>query len=190
MWTDNIKTTLTNYKMFELKKNKRLKVLFAYVNKNEIVEIKKEKIVLKNHNRVSKEELADLLINSKCNKNITYNSYRIMNFNLNLEPVELENFLERELWGEDSNKSDDEQSDDEQSDDEQNKKEYESFTNMYSNLVDVNLNNSVNMFQNLNMLMIILQKRKPSKNQTRKKGIEQTIKHVTCDVKNRKTKKF
>ena len=185
MWMDNIETKLTKFKMFELKKNTTLKVLITYVNNNEIVEIKKHKMNLKQKNCISKEELADLLINNKTNSNITYNSYRIMKFNLNLEPLELENFLEKELL---QNSQDD---DDDSQDEDDN--EYETFTNNYNNLVDVKLDDSINMFEDLNMIMIILQKRKPSQNQTRKKPItikQQNVKHIACNIKNRRTKKF
>ena len=54
--------------------------------------MKKSKVNLKNQNILSKEELADLLINNKTLNNTTYNAYRIMNFNLSLEPEKLENF--------------------------------------------------------------------------------------------------
>ena len=201
MWMDNIETKITKFKMFELKKNTTLKVLITYVNNNEIVEIKKHKMNLKQKNCISKEELANLLINNKTNSNITYNSYRIMKFNLNLEPMELENFLEKELLQnnhdkEDSNNNGDDDDDDDDGDDDNNDdddNEYESFTNNYNNLVDVKLDDSINMFEDLNMIMIILQKRKPSQNQTRKKPItikQQNVKHIACNIKNRRTKKF
>ena len=200
MWMDNIETKLTKFKMFELKKNTTLKVLITYVNNNEIVEIKKDKINLKQKNCISKEELADLLINNKTNYNITYNSYRIMKFNLNLEPLELENFLEKELL---QNNHDDDDADDtddaddaddaDDDDDADNDDEYKSFSNNYNNLVDVKFDDSINMFEDLNMLMIILQKRKPSQNQTRKRPItikQQNVKHIACNIKNRRTKKL
>ena len=60
-------------------------------------------------------------------------------------------------------------------------------------MVDVKLDDSINMFEDLNMIMIILQKRKPSQNQTRKKPItikQQNVKHIACNIKNRRTKKF
>ena len=179
---ENIESGMKKYRMFELKKNSKLKVLITYVNNNEIVEIKKEKVELKCKNYLSKEELADILINKKVHDNITYNSYRIMNFNLNLEPVELENFLERELLKDDETTDDDDP-------------EYETFTNNYNNLVDVKLNDSINMFEDLNMMMIILQKRKPSRHQTRKKrySIPESnsgVKHIACNIKKRKTKRF
>ena len=187
MWMENIESGITKYRMFELKKNSKLKVLITYVNNNEIVEIKKQKIELKYKNYLSKEELADILINNKVHDNITYNSYRIMNFNLNLEPGELENFLERELLKDDETIDDDETTDDDA--------EYETFTNNYNNLVDVKLNDSINMFEDLNMMMIILQKRKPSRHQTRKKRYsipesKNGVKHIACNIKKRKTKRF
>ena len=189
MWIDNIERKL---KMFELKKNTTLKVLITYVNNNEIVEIKKQKIDLKQKNWISKEELADLLINNKTNCNITYNSYHIMKFNLNLEPLELENFLEKELLqNKDTIDNDTIDNDTIDNDTIDNDDDYESFTNNYNNLVDVKLDDSINMFEDLNMIMIILQKRKPSQNQTRKKQIkQQNVKYIACNIKNRRTKRF
>ena len=55
---ENIESGITKYRMFELKKNSKLKVLITYVNNNEIVEIKKQKVELKYKNYLSKEELA------------------------------------------------------------------------------------------------------------------------------------
>ena len=169
MW-DSLETQLTKYKMFELKKNTALKVLIAYVKDNEIINIKKEKVNLKEKNMLSKEELADLLIKNKTLDNDNYNSYKIMNFNLNLEAEGLENFLEDEML----------------------KEEDTTFTNNYSNLVDVNLDDSINMFQDLNMIMIILQKRKPSRNHTRsnRRNLLKDVKHISCNIKKRRTKKF
>ena len=43
MWMENIESGMKKYRMFELKKNSKLKVLITYVNNNEIVEIKKKK---------------------------------------------------------------------------------------------------------------------------------------------------
>lgn len=166
MWIDNIETKINKYKMFETKENKTLKVLIVYVDgENEISKVKKSKIKLNNENLVSKEELANLLIANKQESNISYNSYKMMNFNLTVKPLELENFMESEL-GEDA--------------------EYTNITNNFSTLTDIKLKNSINMFENLNMLMIILRKRTtPSQNHTKSKK----TKPVICNVKNRKTRK-
>ena len=107
MLSENIETNIIKYKMFEFNKNKTLKVLITYIKDNEIIEIKKSKVNLKKKNILSKEELADLLINNKTLNNTTYNAYRIMNFNLSLEPQKLENFLGNELFGEDDEKDSD-----------------------------------------------------------------------------------
>ena len=186
MLSDNIESNIMKYKMFEFNKNRTLKVLITYIKDNEVIEMKKSKVNLKNQNILSKEELADLLINNKTLNNTTYNAYRIMNFNLSLEPEKLENFLGNELFGEDSDEDSDEDSA-EDSDEE----DFKQFTNDYRNLADINLNDTISMFRNLNMLMIILKKRLPSKNQTRKKGkSDSKIKHVSCNIKRRKTRKF
>ena len=92
MLSENIESNIMKYKMFEFNKNRTLKVLITYIKDNEVIEMKKSKVNLKNQNILSKEELADLLINNKTLNNTTYNAYRIMNFNLSLEPEKLENF--------------------------------------------------------------------------------------------------
>ena len=206
MLSENIETNIIKYKMFEFNKNKTLKVLITYIKDNEIIEIKKSKVNLKKKNILSKEELADLLINNKTLNNTTYNAYRIMNFNLSLEPEKLENFLGNELFGEDDEKDSDcgstSESDGEGEGDgdrdyghDDGDKSYKQFTNDYRNLADINVNDTISMFGNLNMLMIILKKRLPSKNQTRRKGKSNSksnskIKHVSCNIKGRKTRKF
>ena len=94
---------------------------------------KKGKSKFKREKHPFKGRVSRFINKTKRLDNDNYNSYKIMNFNLNLEAEGLENFLEDETL----------------------KEEDTTFTNNYSNLVDVNLDDSINMFQDLNINIIL-----------------------------------
>ena len=157
-WIKDIDNEYKDYKIFQTQKNKILKSIVIYIdNKNEIIHISKDKSTLQKENLLSKDELINLLVNKKKYNNVTYQDYKIMKFNPNISVNDLEEFMESTNI--DSN----------------------AYTDTYKNISDIHFKDS--MFDDLNMIFIILKQRSAPTKFTR---------HVKCDIKkiNKKTRKY
>ena len=157
-WIKDIDNEYKDYKIFQTQKNKILKSIVIYIdNKNEINHISKDKSTLQKENLLSKDELINLLVNKKKYNNVTYQDYKIMKFNPNISVNDLEEFMESTNI--DSN----------------------AYTDTYKNISDIHFKDS--MFDDLNMIFIILKQRSAPTKFTR---------HVKCDIKkiNKKTRKY
>ena len=157
-WIKDIDNEYKDYKIFQSQKNKILKTVIIYINnENEIIHVLKDKSTLQKENLVTKDELINLLINKKKYNNIVYNDYKIMKFNPTISVNDLEEFMESSDLS------------------------YNTYTDTYKNVSDIHFKDS--MFEDLNMLFIILKERKPPSKFTR---------HVKCDIKkiNKKTRKY
>ena len=94
-WSIDIDKIASKNSIFEKKSSKILKTVILYVDKqNNIINVSKDKRNLINDNVVTKDELINLLIENNKYDNVTYNSYKIMKFNINLDIDELEDFIE------------------------------------------------------------------------------------------------
>lgn len=131
--------------IFEKKSSKILKTVILYVDKqNNIINITKDKRSLINDNIVTKDEVINLLIENNKYDNVTYNSYKIMKFNINLDIDELEDFIEYN-----------------------NENDITTYTDIYNNINDIIFEKSI--FENLNNLFIILkEKTEQTKNKTKR----------------------
>ena len=130
---------------FTKKTSKTLKTVILYVdNNNNIVDISKKKYQLTNNNLITKDELVTLLMENNKHNNITYNSYKIMKFNIDIDIDELEDFIE---YSDDS--------------------DVDNFTDYYNNINDIIFEKS--MFDNLKHLFIILKKKTRQNNNIKTK---------------------
>ena len=144
-WSIDTDKIASKNSIFEKKSSKILKTVILYVDKqNNIINVSKDKRNLINDNVVTKDELINLLIENNKYDNVTYNSYKIMKFNINLDIDELEDFIEYN----DENDSN-------------------SYTDIYNNINDIIFEKSI--FENLNNLFIILkEKTEQTKNKTKR----------------------
>ena len=111
---------------FTKKTSKTLKTVILYVdNNNNIIDISKKKYQLTNNNLITKDELVTLLMENNKHNNITYNSYKIMKFNIDLDIDELEDFIE---YSDDS--------------------DVDNFTDYYNNINDI-INHLKNVYKNI-----------------------------------------
>ena len=144
-WSIDIDKIASKNSIFEKKSSKILKTVILYVDKqNNIINVSKDKRNLINDNVVTKDELINLLIENNKYDNVTYNSYKIMKFNINLDIDELEDFIE---YNDESYSN--------------------SYTDIYNNINDIIFEKSI--FENLNNLFIILkEKTEQTKNKTKR----------------------
>jgi hypothetical protein len=120
-----------------------------YINRgNEIDKIKYNSLLLRNPNKISQEEIIDIIKKNSIDNETRYSLLSILRYNINLEPDEIKNYL---LNGEN--------------------KEYLS---VIKNIDTVTYEKTINMFQDLNDLIIIFYekskelKRPDPNNSTRK----------------------
>lgn len=93
-WIEEFKHFDNEYKNYYAEDISLINVHSIYINNNnEIVKIKKEKLSLKTHGILDKDELLTIIKRNSIFLNIKYSLLSILNFNMNIEPVNLTNFL-------------------------------------------------------------------------------------------------
>jgi hypothetical protein len=103
---------------------------FIYINKfSEIERIKNENFLMSTPNYISREEMIGILKNNAKNNEITYSLLSILRYTINLEPEDIKNFLN-------------------------NSNEF-NFLNVNKNIDAIKFEKTINMFQDLNDLILI-----------------------------------
>jgi len=130
-WINEFEKVDKNYDIFYKEDLQYIKITILYVNKfNEIDKIKEEKIFLKSKNVISKEEIIEILIKNKIQKNTKYSMMTMLKYNFDLDPIEIRGFLL------------------DQSVD-------FTYLSVINNIDDIKLEKTISMFQDLNNLFII-----------------------------------
>lgn len=130
-WIDRYEEDEKYYGMFYKECNKEIKINVLYVNKNKDLEkIEEKKIQLSEDNIIKKEDLINIIKKYEINDNKKYRLINILVYNFILEHEELKNFLNN------SNKYD--------------------FLKKINILNDYALSSTINCFQDLNNLYIVL----------------------------------
>jgi hypothetical protein len=160
-WIDQFEA----YKHYYLEDIETIHVHYAYLNdKQEIIKMNQEQIILQTPNLLSKEELTDLVARNNVLDNKKYRLFSIMKFNINIEPKDLHNFLQQ---------------------DENEKKTYD-FLHVIEKIEPIIFNKSIGMFHDLNELTLFFEDAeiKPTKKHkyTKRYLLNKLMKH-------RKTKK-
>lgn len=82
-----------DYNLFYKNKNKAINICYIYIdNKNNINYIKEDIYELYN-NEILSDDLYELINNNKYNNKIKYDLYKILKYNIDLDPRDLKNFL-------------------------------------------------------------------------------------------------
>jgi len=93
-WLQEFEKLDNEYKNYYTEELSFIRIHSVYINKeNEIVKIKEQKYILKTPSILSKEELLDIIKHNSFFFNIKYSLLSILKFNLNIEPINLTNFL-------------------------------------------------------------------------------------------------
>ena len=143
-WIENFDAIDAEYKNYYCEDILFISFLFIYVDvNNEIVKLKKDKLILCEPGKIKKEELIRII---KHNQISCYNLTSIFNFIIDITPQNLKTFLK-------SNKTID--------------------IKPVSNIGDIKLDKSISMFQDLNNIIVLFsQKNKLQTNKKSKKAFQ------------------
>jgi len=129
-WINNFENTDRLYKDFYKDDVNYINLSIIYVNRdNEIDKIKYESLLMQYPNKISQEEIIKILKHNAIDNEKRYSLLSILRYNINLEPDEIKNYL---LNGE-------------------NKQ----YLSVIKNIDTVTYQKTINMFQDLNELIII-----------------------------------
>ena len=137
-WIDDFQSQDKEYEKYYKNDLHHIKLHCIYVNvNNEIERIKKEEVHLRSVNYVSREEIIGILKrNSICN-NKRYSVLSILKYNIDIEPSDVPFFLMDRSSSSSSSSSSN------------------TFLTSIKNIDAIPLNQSINMFSNLNNLFIV-----------------------------------
>lgn len=156
------------YKHYYLEDIETIHVHYAYLNdKQEIIKMNQEQIILQSPNLFSKEEITNLATRNNVLDDKKYRLFSILQFNIDVEPKDLHEFLQ---------------------DEKENLKEKKShdFLHMFEKIQDIPFKKSIGMFHDLNEIIFFFEEPevKPTKKHkyTKRFLLSKLMKH-------RKTKK-
>lgn len=131
-WIDQFEV----YKHYYLEDIETIHVHYAYLNdKQEIIKMNQEQIILETPNLLSKEELASLVARNNVLDNKKYRLFSILKFNINIEPKDLHNFLQE---------------------DEKEKRPHD-FLHVIEKIESITFNKSIGMFHDLNEITLFFE---------------------------------
>ena len=97
-WIVEFENIDNEYKNFYKENIQSVKLRYLYINKNNCLEkIKEENIILKVPNILSKEEIIGILKKNNTLNTVKYSLLGLLKYNIDLEPINLKNFLKKEL---------------------------------------------------------------------------------------------
>lgn len=136
-WIQEFESLDNTYKHYYTEEITFIRIHSIYVNQNnEIEKMKEEKILLRTHGVLQKEELLSIIKhNSFCN-NIKYSLLSILKINVNIEPQHLTNFLKNK-----------------------DKTIGNNFLQSVKNIDSIVFDKTISMFQDINDILIIFHKK-------------------------------
>lgn len=141
-WLEKIKEKDESYKDFYNEKITNIELNYIYINRrNDIEYIKKNKCII-NENKLSKERLLYLLKTNIRRENKKYGLLSILQYNINLKPEEITNYIE-----DSSNYN---------------------FLNTKREINDILWEDTINIFQDINKLYIVFYEKKITNKNTKK----------------------
>ena len=150
-WLEKIKKEDESYNDFYNEKITNIELNYIYINrKNNIEYFKKNKCIL-NENKLSKERLLYLLKTNIKRENKKYGLLSILQYNINLKPEEIRNYIE-----DSSNYN---------------------FLNTKREINDILWEDTINIFQDINKLYIVFYEKKITNKNTKKVYIKNKMKH-------------
>ena len=122
-WIKEIEEEEKDYNSFYKEENDTINIFYIYINKhNKIYYVKKDNIIL-NNNTLEKTKLLFLLKNNKSHNKINHKLISILQYNMDLSPEEIGNYLKKE--------------------------ENYNFLSIKSNLTDIKWDDTINLFKSL-----------------------------------------
>jgi hypothetical protein len=160
-WINNFEKTDKIYQDFYKDDLYYINLKIIYINKyNEIEKIKQETFFMSSPNYISREEIIRILKNNSIDNEIRYTLLSILQYIITLEPDDIKFFLK--------------------------KPDTYNFLNIIKNIDAISFEKTINMFQDLNELMLIFYE-----NNNENKNIHNTTKkiHIRSLSSNKKTLK-
>ena len=161
-WLQEFQNLDNEYKNYYTEEISFIRIHSIYLNINsEIEKISEEKILLKNAGILQKEELLRIIKHNSFSNNIKYSLLSILKFNINIEPIYLNNFLRNK-----------------------DKNIGTSFLQSIKNIDTIKFDKSISMFHDINNILIIFHQKNVSKdnnhyNRTKKIFINSNTKKKT-----------
>ena len=136
-WIEDFQSQDKEYEKYYKNDLHHIKLHCIYVNaNNEIERIKKEEVHLRSVNYISREEIIGILKRNSISNNKRYSVLSILKYNIDIEPSDVPFFLMDRDSGSSSSSSN-------------------TFLTSIKNIDAIPLNQSINMFSNLNNLFIV-----------------------------------
>jgi len=161
-WLQEFQNLDDEYKNYYTEEISFIRIHSVYVNNNnEIDKIREEKILLKNAGILQKEELLSIIKHNSFSNNIKYSLLTILKFDINIEPIHLNNFLRNK-----------------------NTNIGSSFLQSIKNIDTIKFDKSISLFHDINNILIIFHRKLLSKanihrNRTKKIFINSNTKKKT-----------
>lgn len=130
----------------------------VYVNiENEIIKVSNEIFFMRNPNIISKEEIIDIIKRNSCIVNNVYSLVSIIQYNINLEPKDIEDFLNNG----------------------------ENYLTIIKHIDEIHFEKTISMFQDLNSLLLIFYEK--DKSQCNKSNVDNYTKKIYLKKNSKKT---
>jgi hypothetical protein len=158
-WLQEFQNLDNEYKNYYTEELSFIRIHSIYLNSNsEIEKISEQKILLKTKGILQKEELFSIIKHNSFSNNIKYSLLSILKFNINIEPIHLNNFLKNK-----------------------DNKIGTSFLQSIKNIDSIKFDKSISMFHDINNILIIFHKKisKDNNNRTKKIFINSNTKKKT-----------
>ena len=93
-WINEFKKKESNYNDFYKEETISIKIFFLYVNGDKVLEyVKSDNLILEKDGMATKEQLISLIKSNQTNNSIRYKLLSLMKFNIDIEPMDITNFL-------------------------------------------------------------------------------------------------
>tara|TARA_Y100000768_G_scaffold283811_1_gene218423 strand:+ start:432 stop:914 length:483 start_codon:yes stop_codon:yes gene_type:complete len=142
-WIEEFEELEETYNIFYFDNISNIKLNLIYVDENNSIEhLKKDNLTLSENNKILQNELIEVIIRGKNLNDKKFTLDKIWLYNITIEPENLDMFIK-------------------------NTENYD-FLNKITNLNDINIGNTINMFKDLNTLIIMFKPYKNKNNTTKK----------------------
>lgn len=141
-WLETFENSQNDYQCYYADDVSYIELYCIYINNNnEIEKVKTEKLILKTHGIISRDEVLSIIKNNSYLASVKYSLLSILKFNIDIEPINLIHFFKNN----DKNIGD-------------------HFLHTVKHIDAIQFNKTINMFQDMNSLTIIFYKKNINSN--------------------------